>query len=158
MIHFKLNIETACSCEIYGFISLFPIIPRSEHDRKQFLSVFPMCRALSVLLGQDYMAKRKIWILRTCGNQRKQHHCINPWCSHISNTACQYFFRLGIPEDTYFMCINTHTYIYNRHTHKHYTGEQCGRPKAWRTSQVRLHNSRPNLKIIGKTKKLDDTE
>lgn len=94
---------------------MFLIIPRFEHNRKQFLSVFHMCRTLSVLLGQDYTAKTKTSIVRTCGksteNQRNHHHCINPWCSRISNIACQYFFILGIPEDTYFTCIFIHSPI-----------------------------------------------
>ena len=164
--------ETASSCEIYGFISLrLPSLPDLSTTQSNFSASFPCAALLSVLLGQDYTKKKKTWILRPCGksteNQRKYYHCINPWYTHLSNMACQYCLILGMPEDTYFICIfiqifYTHTlkyvHIYYRHTHKHYTGEQRGRFKAWSSSQMKLHSSRSNLKIICKTKELNDIE
>lgn len=104
MIYLKWNMVMACSCEIYGFISLqFSSLPDQSTTQSNFSVSFPRAELLSVLLGQDYTAKRKTWILRTCGksteNQRKYHHCVNPWCAPTLNIAWQYFLILGIPED-----------------------------------------------------------
>lgn len=48
--------------------------------------------------------------------------------------------------------------IFTTDINKNNNAGERGRSEAWSSSEVRLHQSRSNLKIIVKTKELDDNE
>lgn len=59
---------------------------------------------------------------------------------------------------SYLIPAHIHMCIFTTDINKNNNAGEHGRSKAWSSSEVRLHQSRSNLKIIVKTKELDDNE
>lgn len=141
MLCLKQNMESPCSHEICGFLSVsFPALPGPSTAQSSFSASFPRAE-LPVLQWQDYTAKRETWVQQTCNkyteNQRKDCYCREDLTAYSYPEHCfPIFFDTWIARQ-YVPYMHFYSYLLYPHTNMSvYYTHALYRRKMWKIQSL----------------------